>query len=599
MEKKSVIHFMGLIARIEGVSYAIAVPLAVYFVIFCGGFQSETLAALLVGVMIAASIVTPVRVFRSYRRLVPLLNHYYADSPDPDELLKMKMILLGEPKRQALAIMLAWFFAVSIAAIIAHLISPLNTIQMITMPVIMMITMPSGYVYAYFLAEKCLAPILKDEKLSSIQFDGNVRFSVFRKISLSLFVIMWYPLVMFGMITYEMNKQIIELVHIEYHLAAIFIMMTIIMLVISYLLASSLKATLNETKKGVDALSNGNLRVRIPLVTSDEIGNMSSHLNMLIGSLGDSMTKIYTEAENLKQDSGMLTREMLKFTDTSRDVASSLEEMSAALEELGSTSESIASNSKDQHARTEQIYDVFQSLNAGVANVSEKASGASDIADSAVDKVMAGDRILRDTVARIQGIKTGTEAISDSVSLIKDIADKVNLLSLNASIEAARAGDFGKGFSVVAQEISKLADSTQANAEEITQRLAETIRTVNEGIAYMDKTSRSFGDIITSVKETSLILKDITGDTRKQAEMSSDIGQNFNAVITMTSDNLNSTIEQANTQQEFIKTLMRTSESTQNIAGVSNYLSDFSMKLALRASELMESISFFRIRKMV
>ncbi len=101
------------------------------------------------------------------------------------------------------------------------------------------------------------------------------------------------------------------------------------------------------------------------------------------------------------------------------------------------------------------------------------------------------------------------------------------------------------------------------------------------------------------MKETSLILKDITGDTRKQAEMSSDIGQNFNAVITMTSDNLNSTIEQANTQQEFIKTLMRTSESTQNIAGVSNYLSDFSMKLALRASELMESISFFRIRKMV
>jgi methyl-accepting chemotaxis protein len=595
MRNKGVKYFSGLILRIDMTIYAIAVPLAVYLVIFCGGFSGAHMDSLLVGVAIAALTVTPMRIFFSYKRLMPALRGFYNDAADAGELTKIKTALLREPRRQAFSIMATWFFAVLITMAVAYAINPMNYLQISTMPVILSVTMPSGYIYSYFIAEKRLAPLLKNSRLSDLDAGKIAPFNIYKKIAVSLFVIMWYPLITFSFILYEINNNLVKFQNVEYHLAAIFIMMMVNMIIISILLANSLKATLSATRNGVNELSNGNLKICIPLITTDEIGEISSHVNMLIQVLHKSIRQIFDEAENLKGDSGQLTGEMMKFSDTSREVASSLEEMSAALEELGASSESIAVNSKEQHQQTDQIYSIFRNLHTSLVDISKKASGASDLSESAVEKAMAGDRVLRDTVTKIQGIRQGTDAIKDSVLLIKDIADKVNLLSLNASIEAARAGEFGKGFSVVAQEISKLADSTQANAEEITARLAETIQGVDEGIRYIDMTSDSFGDIISSVNETSAIMRDIVHDTAAQTKLSMDIDSNFNSVIGMASENLAATNEQAGTQQEFIRTVMKISESTQNIAGVANYISDYSRELSKRAVSLIDSMSFFKI----
>lgn len=589
-------YFFKLIMRVDLTTYVFGVPLAVYIVMFCGNFQGDALMALGFGVIVSACIVTPIRIILSARRLLPIFGIYFDKEANEADLTRAKNALVHEPRKQGYSLMYTWFFAIITACTIAHIISPFDAIKFATVPIILSLTMPSGFIYTYFITEKHASLLLKDRRLSSIPIVDIHPFTILKKIFLSLFVIMWYPTVTFAFIIYEISNSIIVIENIGFHIAAIFVMMIANMLYIAFTLTSSLKATLKETNQGVEDLSRGNLDTSIPLLTSDEIGGISVMLNMLIGVLKEAIMKIYSEAQSLNGDSELLSREIIKFTDESRETASSVEEMTAALEELGASSESIARNSREQNLKTEKIYAVFSNLNNGAAMISEKATVAAGISESAVERAAFGEKILRDTLLKIQGIKTSTVSINDAVSIIKDIADKVNLLSLNASIEAARAGEYGRGFSVVAEEISKLADSTQTNAGEISRRIDETLHTVVEGIDYMDRTVDSFKNIIDSVKETSVIMRTIAEDSVVQAKASSEIGNNFSSVISMASENLQATSEQAATHQEFIRSVARISEMVQKIAGIASYIGDYSLRLVDRALTLNRILSFFRIR---
>lgn len=295
---------------------------------------------------------------------------------------------------------------------------------------------------------------------------------------------------------------------------------------------------------------------------------------------------VQTMINNLAAASGNLNENMNALSENSQDVASSVEEMTASIEELAASSESIAENSKGNAAETENLSKLVENIQNNARSISDQSSKGAEISNIADQKAREGEIVFNETIEKIENIQKSTQAISESASLIKDIADQVNLLSLNASIEAARAGEYGKGFSVVAEEISKLADNTQHNADSITKSIAGTLVDVNAGIQSIKTSSEKFTEIISYVKKTAVIVSQIDEEARSQSEISTTIKSRFQDIINMANTSLKATEEQATTHQEFIDTVSRISKAVQEMAQRAQSASDLTKSLDKMAEDL-------------
>jgi len=176
--------------------------------------------------------------------------------------------------------------------------------------------------------------------------------------------------------------------------------------------------------------------------------------------------------------------------------ASSFSEMSATMEELAGSAEQIASESVTQiegNVKMESIVEEFTNI-----QVETKQNLAETYADiqSVSDKSTVANEQLMEVEKTVFAIKDQSGRIGETVNLIIDIADKINLLSLNAAIEAARAGESGRGFAVVADEIGKLAFQTQESIKEINKVLSDSSKNTVDGVAVIQKTAEMMREMI-------------------------------------------------------------------------------------------------------
>ncbi|PKL19040.1 MAG: hypothetical protein CVV49_02855 [Spirochaetae bacterium HGW-Spirochaetae-5] len=215
-----------------------------------------------------------------------------------------------------------------------------------------------------------------------------------------------------------------------------------------------------------------------------------------------SMTEIIKEKMNLLFQKVSTQNELVnRFNLKMETQASSFSEMSATMEELAGSAEQIASESitqVDGNVRMESIVEEFQNI-----QVETKQNLAETYADiqSVSDKSTVANEQLMEVEKTVFAIKEQSSKIGDTVNLIVDIADKINLLSLNASIEAARAGEAGRGFAVVADEIGKLAFQTQESIKEINKVLSDSSKNTVDGVAVIQKTAEMMREMISHMGE--------------------------------------------------------------------------------------------------
>jgi len=178
-----------------------------------------------------------------------------------------------------------------------------------------------------------------------------------------------------------------------------------------------------------------------------------------------------------------------KFNEKMQSQASTFEEISATLEELLGSAENISATSVEQvdgNVKMETIVNEFR-------NIKVETRGNLDSTLGEVEGVAASTTVANEQIQAVEStiakIKEQSSIIGDTVSVIVDIADRINLLSLNASIEAARAGEYGKGFAVVAEEIGKLATKTTDSIKEIEKVLTLSSETTSTGVEVIRSTA--------------------------------------------------------------------------------------------------------------
>jgi methyl-accepting chemotaxis protein len=285
--------------------------------------------------------------------------------------------------------------------------------------------------------------------------------------------------------------------------------------------------------EGVDVatrLAAGDLTASVTIRNNDEIGTLMTAMDNMVKSLRELIGKIKYAAEN----------------------------MASGSEQLSASAEEISRGMDGQASRSSQIATATEEMSQTVIDVARNASDIAQISTQAFDQAKNGEAVVKRSVDEVQAISStvaesslvmqrlgdSSKQIGDIVGVINDIADQTNLLALNAAIEAARAGEQGRGFAVVADEVRKLAERTtqatsqinsmissiQSEVEHAGVSMNNATARVESGVAFSRKAGDSLGDIVGSVNNLQSMVQQIASATEEMSTVSETISSDIQGI---------------------------------------------------------------------
>jgi len=294
---------------------------------------------------------------------------------------------------------------------------------------------------------------------------------------------------------------------------------------------NQMRATIGEVQK------NSDFTQRVQARSGDEFGQTASSFNELMASLQqtlgqvlDSVAKVSDAAQSLSASSGQVAASSSSQSEATSSMAAAIEQMTVSINHVSdSAHEALDISRKSGKLSTE----------------------GGEIINKAAAEMSQIEETVRHTALAIEELGQQSNQISSIVQVIKDVADQTNLLALNAAIEAARAGEQGRGFAVVADEVRKLAERTTNATEEITQMIgtiqhsahaavstmSTAVDQVSSGVALANQAGSSIVQIKDGAEQVVGVVNDISSALAEQSSASNDIAAQVEKVAQMTEEN--------------------------------------------------------------
>lgn len=307
----------------------------------------------------------------------------------------------------------------------------------------------------------------------------------------------------------------------------VFFVNLLILVVILLVSQRKIASPLSVLTDNVEPIAGGDLRVEITASSNDEIGALSKNLGSMVSSYNTTINSILVSANSVVSTVETLRRQARTTAEGAQNQSGQAAQIATAAEEMSQTITDIARNAS--------------TASGSAAEAMSMADSGKEITDTVLSKVDHLFTSTEELSSMVNRLNISVSEIGEIVTVIKDIADQTNLLALNAAIEAARAGEQGRGFAVVADEVRKLAERTiratgqitskigavQQESEQTARTMSQTAADVSESKEFISRAGDSLNGIVGSVKKVQDEITRIATAVDEQSAASEEVAGNI------------------------------------------------------------------------
>ncbi len=320
------------------------------------------------------------------------------------------------------------------------------------------------------------------------------------------------------------------------------------------LLIRSIVRPLHRVVGHFKEIAQGNLTNRIEITGKDEVGQVLGALASTQDELKNIIGQVVGASANIQDRTSKLNAEMFQVVEHSETQHDRVQEVAAAMEEVSQSVTEVASSAEDTaHAAVESQGIV----GASIAQMAKSMDATSRVVEA-----------VQSSSGTITELSQAIQRIGEITNTIKEIADQTNLLALNAAIEAARAGEQGRGFAVVADEVRKLAERTATSTTDISRTVGEiqsttenavssmnlAVKEVEEGITLMKASGKNLDQITATSHQVTDKAQHIAAAAKQQSVASEDVARNMEQISTLIEENTQSAQSAWKTTEDLSKT---------------------------------------------
>jgi methyl-accepting chemotaxis protein len=374
--------------------------------------------------------------------------------------------------------------------------------------------------------------------------------------------------------------------------AAAFIIGIVIALYISRMISRPVQLVSQATKQ----VANGNLVIdKINVKNKDEIGELAADFNEMTTNLRNLIFQVSSTSEQVAASA----EEMMASADQTN---SATNQVATAIQEVASGAELQSQNTNESAKAVGEMAGGIQRVAVTTSTVAESAADTTKqamIGNESLEKVIEKMKTINHTTSKtnavIKDLDRKSAEIGKIVEVITGIADQTNLLALNAAIEAARAGEHGKGFAVVADEVRKLAELSRQSASQIsglieviqkeTHQVVEMMNKgtveISEGTSLVEETGQTFNQILKSIENVSSEIQEVSAISEEMSASVQQVNASIEEVTKIARDSVASTSEIASATEEQLASMEEVAASSASLANLAESLREMVAKFKI------------------